>query len=285
MDQTDMTRILPEECIANIISKTSPRDACRLSLVSRAFRTAAASNLVWERLLPYDYQEIISRSSVSSAASSSTLNMLPRKDLYFHLCDNPTFIGNGNMTFAIHKWSGKKWYMLAARELSIAWGDTPQYWKWTSSADQSPDLPKFRFSEVAHLLRVCWLEIKGSFETKTLSPNTAYGAYLIYTIGTRPFGLCHPVKVSLSIVNEIEGEATNAYLQPITSRDHRPRGQDGRLPCLREDMWMEIEIGEFFNHGQDNNVLEMHLWETEVGEWKSGLVVHGIELRPKEGKK
>ncbi|XP_041003510.1 putative F-box protein PP2-B12 [Juglans microcarpa x Juglans regia] len=296
--ETDMTRILPEECIANIISNTSPRDACRVSLVSRAFKTAAASNLVWERFLPPDYRNIIfpSVSSEAASSSSSSLNMLPKKDLYFHLCNNPTLIGNGNRTFAINKWSGKKCYMLGARELSISWGDTEYYWQWISSADQSPDLPKSRFSEVAHLWLVWWLEIRGSVETKILSPNTTYGAYFIYTIApmpknsmhyraiTSPLGLSHPVKVSLSIENEIEGETTNiAYLQPRTSRDRPPGHDDGRLPCKREDMWMEIEIGEFFN-GDENNVLQMHLWETEAGQCKSGLVVHGIELRPKEEK-
>ncbi|KAG6667775.1 hypothetical protein CIPAW_01G124400 [Carya illinoinensis] len=238
--ETHITRIVPEECIANIISNTSPRDACRLSLVSRGFKIAAASNL-----------------AASSSSSSSSLNMLPKKDLYFHLCDNRTLIGNGNMmstkhylTFAINKWSGKKCYMLGARELSISWGDTEYDWQWISSS-KSPGLPKSGFSEVAHLWLLWWLEIIGSVETKILSPNTTYGVYFIYTIAqlpknnmyfnTSPYGLFHPMKVSLSIENDIEGETTNiAYLQPRTSRD-RPPGQEGRLPCKREDMWMETE--------------------------------------------
>jgi hypothetical protein len=49
---------------------------------------------------------------------------------------------------------------------------------------------------------------------------------------------------------------------------------------MREDMWMEIEIGEFFTD-QVHGMVEMCLMEIENGNWKSGLVVHGIELRPK----
>jgi hypothetical protein len=133
-----------------------------------------------------------------------------------------------------------------------------------------------RFSEVAYLLEVCWLEIRGRIETKNLSPNTRYGAYLIYTI----MGQCHPnyipAKVSIRFEGENEGNnATIAYLQPYT-----PEGVEGQVPRKREDMWFEIEIGEFFN-GQVDSLVEMHLLGTDSLMWKSGLVVHGIELRPK----
>ncbi|KAF5469348.1 hypothetical protein F2P56_013429 [Juglans regia] len=277
----DITRTLPQECIANIISGTSPRDACRLSLVSRAFESAATSNLVWERFLPPDCQEII-----SSSSSSSSLNMLTKKNLYFHLCDNPILIGNSNnMSFQIDKLSGKKCLMLAARELSIIWGsgETPHYWEWISSTE-SPVLPKSRFSEVAHLIDVCWLDIKGRIETKILSPKTKYGAYFIYSMVDGFYGFHYPVKVSIRLENEVEGgDATNAYLNPSVELLQINR-QDGRLPIKREDMWMEIEIGEFFNGSQvdDHGAVEMCLKEVQVLNWKSGLVVHGIELRPKE---
>ena len=128
---------------------------------------------------------------------------------------------------------------------------------------------------MAYLLEVCWLEIRGGIETKILSPNTRYGAYLIYTI-TGHFHLLYiPANVSIRFEDENEGNnATIAYLQPDA-----PEGVDGQVPRRREDMWFEIEIGEFFN-GQVDSLVEMHLICT-VGNWKSGLVVHGIELRPK----
>jgi hypothetical protein len=139
-----------------------------------------------------------------------------------------------------------------------------------------------RFSEVAQLLDVCWLDIRGRIETNILSPNARYGAYLVYTLvdeGEEPdydyTGLDHPVKVSIRFENENEGNATNVYLLPDT-----PEEYDGRHPHMREDMWMEIEIGEFFTD-QVHGMVEMCLMEIENGNWKSGLVVHGIELRPK----
>jgi hypothetical protein len=132
-----------------------------------------------------------------------------------------------------------------------------------------------RFSEVAHLLNVCWLEIRGRIETNILSPNTTYGAFFVYTIADSFSELHHPVSVSVRFENQNEGNYTDAYLQPDT-----PEGVDGRLPRGREDMWFEIEIGEFFN-GQVDSVVHMRLVGNEGHSWKTGLVVHGIELRPK----
>ncbi|XP_059448942.1 putative F-box protein PP2-B12 [Corylus avellana] len=264
--------VLPEDCIATIISFTSPPDACRYSVLSRTFKSAVGWDLVWERFLPPDYQQIISQ---SESLVSSLLNVLSKKDLYFHLCRNPVLIGNGNLSFGIDKLSGKKCYMLGARELHIVWSNTTQYWKWVSSAE-SPVLPQSRFSEVALLLKVCWFDIRGRIETNILSPNTTYGAYFVYTIADSFYELHHPVRVSVRLENENEGNATHAYLQPDT-----PEGQDGRLPRRREDRWLEIEIGEFFN-GQVDSVADMHLLGTDGYIWKSGVVVHGrIELRPK----
>lgn len=46
---------------------------------------------------------------------------------------------------------------------------------------------------------------------------------------------------------------------------------------------MESELGEFFiDRGNDGEV-EMRLMETDFLDWKYGLVVEGIEARPKEG--
>ena len=85
---------LPEECISHIISFTSPRDACRSSLVSPLFRSASDSDVVWEKFLPSDYKDLISQ---SATIPETTINSLPKKTLFFYLCNNPIIIGNGNM--------------------------------------------------------------------------------------------------------------------------------------------------------------------------------------------
>ncbi|KAK1588723.1 hypothetical protein Q3G72_026422 [Acer saccharum] len=66
----------------------------------------------------------------------------------------PTLIQNGKLSFWLDRPSGKKCYMISARELTIIWasGDTPQYWRWID------DFPEARFPEVAELRIVCCLD-------------------------------------------------------------------------------------------------------------------------------
>ncbi|GKV39941.1 hypothetical protein SLEP1_g47635 [Rubroshorea leprosula] len=68
-------------------------------------------------------------------------------------------------SFSLHKRSGKKCYLLAARDLAITWGDTPRYWSWNSIQDS-------RFPEGAELLGICWFEIVGRISTCKLSSMT-----------------------------------------------------------------------------------------------------------------
>ncbi|KAH7521823.1 hypothetical protein FEM48_Zijuj07G0073000 [Ziziphus jujuba var. spinosa] len=262
---------LPEECISLIISFTSPKDACRSSLVCPLFRSAMDSDMVWRRFLPHDYHQILSNSALVSSMDS-----LSKKDLFFHLCDNPIIINiDKNMSFKIDKESGKKCYMLAARRLSIIWGDTPPYWGWTSLPGMS------RFSEVAELWSVCWLDIKARIETNMLSPKTTYGAYFVYQLNEYSDGF-EENQVEFRVYFEGEGDVNghggsrSVFLDPL---------EDEQQLCRdRGDGWIEVEMGEFYNDdGEDHRVVVCSLMETDDYRSKSGLVVEGIEFRPKSG--
>ncbi|KAI3469739.1 hypothetical protein Pfo_026402 [Paulownia fortunei] len=273
--------LLPEGCIANIISFTSPKDACRVAAVSLGFKSAAESDTVWERFLPPDYKEIVSGSSSPVACST-------KKELYFLLCDSPLLLDGGKLSFRLSRSIGKKCYMLCARELQIAWIDTPIHWTWTS-------LPESRFAEVAELLSVCWLEIRGILQAQMLSPKTNYAAYLVFKLSENHFGLECSSKGSVKFVKEntteIEGEINTVYIVPPTYGRVMGRRRwvrmpvrniDGRLPFTRTDGWLEIELGEFFIAEGDECDVQIQLFETEHLNWKKGLIVEGIELRPKE---
>ena len=82
---------LPEGCIARILACTSPRDACRMSVVSPEFLSAAESDALWQTFLPDDYQEMIGGSSESSAR----LDFSSKKELFFRLCNSPLLIDGG----------------------------------------------------------------------------------------------------------------------------------------------------------------------------------------------
>ncbi|XP_061994715.1 putative F-box protein PP2-B12 [Rosa rugosa] len=280
---------LPEECIAHVLSLTSPKDACRSALVSSAFGSAAQSQVVWERFLPSDHRDIISR-SVSPVTFSSN------KELYFRLCDSPIFLDDGNLSFAIDKLSGKKCLMLGARRLLIAWGDTPIYWEWIS-------VPHSRFAEVAYLHSVCWLEIYGRLEMRSLSPNTAYAGYLVYMFSEEATNYAgtgqnyyetFPVKLSVKFFENDENliEARDEDVAELLISTRMPAAAASsmnssvekrqRFPMERDDGWMEIEIGEFYSGQSDDDycLVEMGVKEIESGSWKFGLVIHDIEIRP-----
>ncbi|KAG5560582.1 hypothetical protein RHGRI_003788 [Rhododendron griersonianum] len=262
---------LPEGCGSVILSLLSPRDVCRSSAISKGFKSVADSDAVWDRFLPSDHREIVSR-SVSPVPFSS------KKQLYFRLADSPILLDGGKLSFALDKASGKKCFMLGARELTITWGSSPQYWKWMS-------LPQSTFSEVARLLAVCWFDITGKIEARLLSPKITYVAYLVFEMREVNYGFNSlPINASVRFVGEKgdkeEDEITNIiFLKPQQSGPEMSAAR-GLHPQKRMDNWMEIELGEFFN-GRDSGEVEMRLMEVKRGNWKGGIVIEGIELRPK----
>ncbi|KAK4858670.1 hypothetical protein QYF36_020213 [Acer negundo] len=100
---------LPEGCIAAVIAFTTPRDACRLACVSTAFRSAANSDVVWNRFLRPEY--------LSKISDPVSVSSLPKKELYLRTCHN--LIQNGKLCFWIDLPSGKKYYMISPKELYI----------------------------------------------------------------------------------------------------------------------------------------------------------------------
>ncbi|KAJ4722948.1 F-box protein [Melia azedarach] len=266
---------LPVECISLIISLTSPRDACRLSVVSPAFKSAADSDTVWEKFLPPDYQQIITSNSVSSSFSSSSLllmNSLSKKDLYFHLCNNPIPIDDGNMCFSVGKEDGKKCYMIGARALSIPLKDASAFCLWKS-------LPESRFAEVVELKVMWWIDVKGRIETKILSRNTTYAAYLVYKLAAETFGFENkPVQLSVYFegTDEPAEKCYAAMLDPAANKNSRQflDGAGG---------WMEIEMGEFFVNGDDGRVVCSLFDMGGLINYKHGLIIQGIMVRPKSG--
>ncbi|KAK2994719.1 hypothetical protein RJ640_002525 [Escallonia rubra] len=300
-DQADFFRALPEVCVAEAVALTCPRDACRLSLVSSTFRSAAESDAVWERFLPGDYRDVMARSA-ANAPPPPLRAFASKKELYLYLCDHPLVIDGGTKIFSLEKCSGKKRFMVAAKDLSIVWGDTPRYWRWTS-------LVESRFNEVAELVSVCWLEIQGKIDTRMLSPDTIYAAYLVFkpTAGTHGFEY-QPAEVSLGI-SGVKSETRTVYLDSDGGQRHRyhimprrigifnhgvanrlrpnptlPRESDAVYPKRRGDEWLEIKLGEYVCKGGEDAELEMSVMEVKSGNWKGGLIVEGIEIRPKGGK-
>lgn len=152
-----------------------------------------------------------------------------------------------------------------------------------------------RFLEVIVLRTTWWLEIQGKIRTQMLSPNTKYGAYLIMKVSDHAYGLDSiPSEISVEVGNHVS--SSMAYLhgqhsekQPTTCLyntnrtqmvETRLKAKHGTIPREREDSWSEIELGEFFSGDRDEEV-KMALMEVKGCQLKGGLVIDGIEVRPK----
>ncbi|KAJ4955723.1 hypothetical protein NE237_012506 [Protea cynaroides] len=274
---------LPEDCLSYILSLTSPQDVCRLALVSSFFRSASQLDSVWEKFLPSDFLEILSR-------SDSSIPLSPKKQLYFSLCD-PILLDGDKKIFSLDRSTCKKCYTLLARELSITWGSNPLYWTWKCLPHSQS-----RFTEVAELRTICWLEIQGKIAASMLSIKTTYIAYLIVKIADRAYGLdTMPSETSVQ-TSSYQWKGT-AYLRCSNSqkrsleqlyysnriqvlRSRVAKEGEDKVPRERSDGWMEVELGEFFNDGIEGEVT-MGLKEVKGHHLKGGLIVRGIEIRPK----
>lgn len=188
------------------------------------------------------------------------------------------YLKYGMQSFWISKSTGKKCYMLSARELSITWSSNALYWSWKP-------LLQSRFPEIAELRTICWLEIQGKIETSILSPQTMYAAYLVVKFADRAYGLDFlPSEVSVEA-----GQQRSQALVHLRRRDSDRTSSErlrvcfldpSRVPHRRRDGWFEIELGEFYNHGGRSEV-RMRLSEVKGVHLKGGLVVEGIEIRAK----
>lgn len=159
-----------------------------------------------------------------------------------------------------------------------------------------------RFKEVAELRTIDRIEIEGRIKTKALSPNTLYGAHLIFKLSDHAFGLdLMPFETSIEMGNRVRPGM--AHLQRPDKkkrllkslmyasrsemlRKHWGMGGDrrgGGVPSEREDGWMEVEVGEFFlmGDGEGDEEVRMSLKQVKGYQLKGGLVVEGIEVRPK----
>ncbi|KAM0828787.1 hypothetical protein ACQ4PT_067318 [Festuca glaucescens] len=212
---------LPEELLAAVISLTSPPDACRVAAVSQAFLAAADSDAAWCRFLPRDLPRFVNAYERSFVAlpsckarflhlSDDPALLLGRVTVRYAqspaVRPSPSpwqaailltqiipllLLRRNNQCVCswlmqrmwLDKATGGKCYMLSARALDISWGDAPNRWRWIH-LDVLHDIKtgKRIASEAAQLLHVAWLEVRGKIESRMLSPNYAYGVYLVFQL-------------------------------------------------------------------------------------------------------
>ncbi|CAO2168031.1 unnamed protein product [Urochloa humidicola] len=281
---------LPEECLAQAIALTSPRDACRIAAVSPAFRAAADSDHVWRAFLPQPSPSAVvlqqAPTVVAAAAAKS------KKEAYLGLCDaaNAAAVDGGGIRVWLDRATGARCYALSARKLSLPWDDGEFCWKFTPH-------PRSRFGEVAELVNSTCLDIYGTLpSSSSLTPATPYAAYFVYGAtaaadgGHR--GLSYPdQETAVCVGGRVASRHDVCLLPPDDGGDgaiSKFRGGEGRRkevrrPRRREDGWWEMEMGRVVVSAAGGEEEQQEVTASfEVLGWhpKRGLLVEGIEFRP-----
>ncbi|KAM3704727.1 hypothetical protein ACB098_03G027300 [Castanea mollissima] len=280
-----LIEMLPGDYVSKILSFTSPTDAYKSSMVSSMFHSAAESDVVWEMFLPTDYKDVVSR-------LITPLTFTTKKELFVCLC-NPVLIDGGRKSFKLEKSSGKISYMLSARELSMTWGNDPMQWSSKSVPQSSSHVPMINTTYIMpNLYIIEYIDGMNFFVSLDLL-IVLYGqtkkerskcAYLIMKVSNRAYGLDSiPSEVSIEVGNKVCYGM--AYLRHEDGMQQQMEYMfyRNRIEVLRKrggDGWLEIELGEFFS-GEANEEVKMSLMEVKGYQLKGGLVIEGIEVRPK----
>ncbi|CAL4967590.1 unnamed protein product [Urochloa decumbens] len=276
---------LPEELISAALSLTTPLDASRAAAVSRDLRAAANSDAVWSRFVPRDLPSLADGELCGPAPASA-------KGRFLRLSDRPLLLADGLMSMWLDRETGAKCCMLWARSLHVSWGDEPHYWRWIPLPESCS-----RFPEGAELRAVYWLEIRGKIHSRMLSEDTTYATYIVFRLADKSYGLDLPfqeasitiagstttraVCLQRSILHE-DNEDCAGFRTPFGRRYHRACGAHLVFPEKRTDGWMELKLGEFYVKDCDTGEVCMNLMEIKGHNSKAGLIVQGIEIRPKK---
>ncbi|KAK4406090.1 F-box protein PP2-B5 [Sesamum angolense] len=171
---------------------------------------------------------------------------------------------SASLSFFLDPGTGKNCFTLGVEKLVFL----PERWEMKSH-------PKSRFAEVA-VPRYSWgLDVRGRINTRMLSPETLYEAYLVFELADK--GTKMEYFARARVRNFFRGRELDI---------DRPGRQEKMVSFQpsrgRDDGWMEIQLGCFYvDHGLKGEV-EARLLDIN---YRMDIVVEGIEFRPMRAKK
>ncbi|KAA8544783.1 hypothetical protein F0562_019513 [Nyssa sinensis] len=163
-------------------------------------------------------------------------------------------------------------FRIPARALNIIWGNDPRYWQWMNPTEEETRFKGFEGAkaEVAVLLQVNWLEVKGTMDLSLLKDTrkTAYTIHYMIKFRVDAFGW-HSAPVKFKV--RVNGEETE---DSMTVEPYR----------VKHDVWQEVHGGQFTisnNTDVGNGSVEFGMFEVESDWWKGGMVLGGVLIKPK----
>ncbi|KAI3966562.1 hypothetical protein MKW92_003191 [Papaver armeniacum] len=139
--------------------------------------------------------------------------------------------------------SGCNCFMLFPRSLAITWAEDKRYWHW----------PSVKESSTRHI--------------KT-HPGVKYDILFVVMLKNSAYGWEAPVNLRL--------------VHP----DGKTQQRKENLQVKPKSQWIELHVGEFQTPPQPDDKqekeIQFSLFEYEDGNWKRGLVIKGVIVRPKK---
>nr|XP_023919282.1 uncharacterized protein PHLOEM PROTEIN 2-LIKE A4-like isoform X1 [Quercus suber]POF01803.1 protein phloem protein 2-like a1 [Quercus suber] len=175
------------------------------------------------------------------------------------------FIEPKTLMYYVDKMLNKNCFIVFTRKLHITWIENSDYWEWTKEEDicdeYSEDI------EVAVLLGVCWLEIKGEIRTIDLSPGTVYEVVFVVKMLDEDWCECNMWNYSVTLTLILPHSKKVTHDENL---EEKPIGK-----------WFEIQVGEFKMTPENVGEISFQLGEFS-SDWKCGLVLKCAIIRPKK---
>lgn len=153
---------------------------------------------------------------------------------------------------------------LYSKALSITWSSNPQYWKYAPEK-----IPGTNYTvDIAHLVEVCWLDVKGDFDTRKLSQGTEY-----------------------EIMFDIELTAcARGWECPVIFEYESATGKgkfEQNLSNLKGKGRSNVSIGKFMVPASACALscaapVSFHMYQ-HGDQWKNGLTMYGVIIKPASG--
>ncbi|BBM97771.1 hypothetical protein MPTK1_1g08200 [Marchantia polymorpha subsp. ruderalis] len=267
---------LPRSCIALVLCFLSPRDIAISACANRAFRGVSLSDVVWQAMLPKDYNEVLAKAKDGARAFDS------KKQIFDYLCSKVLL--QNHEFYWLSRSLGGVCRSQGAEALDVVWGSDDRYWDWLQRSGSSYD-------KSAYLKAVCWLHVKGSMECSL--PVGKYTLSWRFALEQNEYGFTRrggiwPLEFSMSVNDHETVKSFQTYLRDGQSSYEGEHSSDDEDRDEVDTDWKEFHVGDFsVEEGEkDSRIgrvkLQYSLVETRGGIYKSGLWLDGVVIMPKQ---
>jgi len=117
--------------------------------------------------------------------------------------------------------------------------------------------------DLAKLKMVCWLEVHGKFDIGMVSP-----------------GILYQVSFIVMVKDSAEGWELPVNVRVVLPGGRKQQHRENLMEKPRE-RWIEVPVGDFVASQKDVGEMEISMYEYDGGMWKTGLVIQGVAIKPK----